>query len=174
MQTQSRGQSVWFEEKAMRISKSNRQKAQYLISLLDNPECFAPANLQKLLRHIAVQPALQWISLSRNNDVVLHSCCPGKDWLIEQFRNGIVVERYDPPFSQKGYFYQYVGTIVGRAIEKPNRPYLMTLPVKFFTYLLNERAKSAAAAKARRDQAAMRAGEALLQMPGVTSTDAWI
>lgn len=158
----------------MRISQSNRKKANYLISLLNNPEHFAPDYLQKLLQRIAVQPAVYWISLSRNNDVFLHSCCPGADWLVEEFKNGIVVERFEPPYPQKGYFFEYAGTVVGRAGGRLDRPCLVTLPVKFFTYLLNEQAKAATAAKARRDKAAMLAGEALLHIPGVTSNDAWI
>lgn len=158
----------------MRISKSNRKKAQYLISLLNNPECFAPAALHGLLQWMAAKPAMQWISLSRNNNVFLHSCCPGANWLIEEIRSGIVMERYDPPFFEKGYVFEYVGTVVGREVERQNRPALITVHGKLFKYLLDEQANAAAAAKERRDQAAMRAGEALLQMPGVRSGDAWI
>lgn len=158
----------------MRISKSNQKKTLFVIALLTNPEHFAPAYLQKLLQRIAVQPAVHWISLSRNNDVFLHSVCPGANWLVEEFKNGIVVERFEPPFPQKGYFFEYVGTVMGRTGGRLDKPCLVTLPVKYFSFILNEQTRAAAAAKERRDKAAMQAGEALMQISGVTSSDAWI
>lgn len=111
------------------------------------------------------------------NHVFLHSFCPGADWLIQEVRNGVVVESFAAPFSQNGYFFEYVGRLVTVPVEWPNRPYLVTLHVKFFQHLLDAYAKAATAAKAakeRRDKAAMQAGETLSQIPGITSSDAWL